>query len=689
MRSVLVAGHLPARRASATVAVAAAAAPLALVVAHLLPATGPGLAIRLALAAACVLLVPGALVVRALGWPQDAGTALAAAVCWSLTAVFAAVLLTFAFGRSLELTAILLGLVALAALVPATLAHAAETERADLIGLAAVGALGVAFAAVVWAAAAPAAGDGLFHLARERKLAELDQLSSLQQLNEFRDGGLHPGYAFPLWHAALALVAMLAGVDVADVAQYLPAVLAPLSLLLVFAAGRALFDSAWTGAAAVAAQLALTGLGPGHAGGYTSLGQPGAAGRQLVVPALLALTFAYLRDRQATLLLGVAGGGLALALMHPTYALFLCLVVAGFLLARALLAGTEIASTAAALAAVVVPSGAVAFWLLPIVRETASHEPSGAELQRSFGKYAGQLEIFSPERFRLAPEVLGRSGAVAVAALALLPLAALAPRRRWAAFVLGGGVTVLAVLLVPELFTRLTDVVSLSQARRLGGFLPFAFAFAGGVAALAGIVGVAVLPLALAAGLILQGAYPGDFGYRVEEGGPALATWFAAFGGAAALAVGMAFSRRLRIERHSAVVLAAAALFTLPVAVHGLREWGARDDHGTGLTPGLMDAVRANVPDGAVVFSDVVTSYRLAGYAPVYVAAAPPGHVADTTENRPYVRRRATIEFLKTGDLAIPRSYGAGWIVIDRRRFDLRLELPAAYSDRRYTLYRL
>jgi hypothetical protein len=689
MRGVLVSARLPVRRASATVPALAAAAPLALLVAHLLPASGPGLAIRLAAAAACVLLVPGALLLGAVGRPPEVGAALAAAVCWSLAAVFGALLLTFAFSSSLELTAILLGLVALAALVPAALTYTAERDRAELVALAAVGTLGIAFAAVVWAAAGPVAGDGLFHLGRERKLAELDELASLQMLNEFRDGGLHPGYAFPLWHAAVALVATLAGVDVADAARYLPAVLTPLSLLLVFAAGRALFDSVWTGAAAVLAQLALTGLGPGHAGGYTSLAQPGPASRHLVVPALLALTLTYVRGRQATLLLAITGGGLALALMHPTYALFLCVVVAGFLLARALLAGKDMATIAAALAAMVVPAGAVAFWILPVVRDTIAHEPSGVELQRSFAKYPGQLEIFSQESFRLAPEVLGRSGAAAVAALVLLPLAALAPRRRWAAFVLGGGVTVMALLLVPELFTRLTDVVSLSQARRLGAFLPFAFAFAGGVAALAGIVGVAVAPLALAAGFVLQEAYPGDFGYRVEEGGPALAGWIAAFGGAAGLAVGMAFSRRLRTERHGPVVLAAVALFALPVAAHGLGEWGPRRVVGTGVTPGLIEAVRTEVPEGAVVFSDIRTSYTLAAYAPVYIAAAPPSHVANTTENRPYDRRRATNRFLATGDLAIPRRYGAGWIVIDKRRFDLRLPSRPAYEDARYVLHRM
>ena len=64
--------------------------------------------------------------------------------------------------------------------------------------------------------------------------------------------------------------------------------------------------------------------------------------------------------------------------------------------------------------------------------------PSADELHRALQHYKGQLDVFSDGSYRLAPEVFGRSGAVAVAALFAVPLAVLAARRRWAAFVLGG-----------------------------------------------------------------------------------------------------------------------------------------------------------------------------------------------------------------------------------------------------------
>ena len=74
------------------------------------------------------------------------------------------------------------------------------------------------------------------------------------------------------------------------------------------------------------------------------------------------------------------------------------------------------------------------------------------------------------------------------------------------------------------------------------------------------------------------------------------------------------------------------------------------------------------MPRGAIVYSDPETSFRLAAAAPVYIAVAPPGHVADTAENRPYERARDARKFVATGDLSIPRAYGAEYLVVDRLR---------------------
>jgi hypothetical protein len=88
-----------------------------------------------------------------------------------------------------------------------------------------------------------------------------------------------------------------------------------------------------------------------------------------------------------------------------------------------------------------------------------------------------------------------------------------------------------------------------------------------------------------------------------------------------------------------------------------------------------------------VVFSDPETSFRLAAFAPVYIASAPPGHVADTDKNRPYERARAARRFLRTGDVSIAAKYGAEFVVLDRLRTKLQLDLPVVYRDERFTLY--
>jgi hypothetical protein len=651
----------------------------ALAVARLLPAEGVGLGLRLALATACLLL-PGALVARALGLTGAAPT-----LGLGFGALFVAELAVFVFDSSLTLA-----LVVLAAIGLAAAPFAARRAAAPPVpGWLPVAGLGVVFGVALWQLAPQVDGDALFHLARVRKLEDFGSLS-LGDVNEFADGGLHPGYAFPLWHGMLAGVARLADVDPALVVRHEATVLAPLAFLVAYEAGYALFRSRAGAVAVLLAQVALIGLAPARGGAYVSLALPGTASRQLLVPAALALTFAYLRDRSLTWLPALAASGLALALVHPTYAVFICLPLLGYLIARAVMARTEVAAGTAALLSVALPTGAVSLWLLPTVASTASHTPGVGELERAFAQYPGQLDVFSADSYRIAPELFARGGAVAVVALALVPLAALAPLRRWAAFVLGGSLVVFALTLTAFLFPRFADVVSISQARRAAGFLPFPFAFAGGALLVAQVLRLAALPVALGTGIALQLSFPGDFGYRLEDGGPPVVTWIAALGGAAALAFAALVRWPGIAERRERIAGAAAALFVLPIAVHGIANWEPRpDSEAHRLTAGLVDALRDQVPERSVVFSDLQTSYRVGALAPVYVAAAPPAHVADTEDNRPYERQQDVNAFLISGDLAIPRRYGAQYVVIDRSRFETRFRGRELFRDRRFALYRI
>jgi hypothetical protein len=229
---------------------------------------------------------------------------------------------------------------------------------------------------------------------------------------------------------------------------------------------------------------------------------------------------------------------------------------------------------------------------------------------------------------------------------------------------LAGSVSILALMLVPTLFTHFSDAVSLSQSRRAAGFIPFAFAFAGGLALV--MRSMFLVPLGLVAGAVLQRYWPGDFAYGLHGGGPDFATWVAFAGGAAALVVGLILRPHPPREHH-VLALAAAILFVVPVGVHGFLDWTPqvpRDAHA--LSPQILRDLK-RVPPRAVIIAPLEESYRLIATAPVYVVAAPPAHVADTTENRPYERRAAVVEWMKTGDPSIPRRYGATWAVIDGR----------------------
>jgi hypothetical protein len=610
--------------------------------------------LRLALATGLVLL-PGHLVARALGQRSVSAT-----IAWTMAALFLAWALVFAVHGSVWLAVGVLAVVAAGAATPAWRTGFAGLPREEVILLAA----GVLLGLALWHVAGAVTGDALFHLGRVRKMAELGGLH-LTTVGEFRDGGLHPGYAFPLWHSFLAVVAKLSGLDSATVVNHESSVLAPLACTAAWEAGVAVFGAVAAGWSVLAAQLGLFCFAPGHGGSWASLELPGTASRQLLVPAAIALFFEYKEERRWPLVAGLAAIFGALALVHPTYALFLLIPLGAYSLLRI----GQWRRSAVAIGCAVVPTVAAFLWLTPIVSETVSHNPGPMEKARALRHYGDQLVVHGPDDYRLKAEVIGRGGAVAVAALLLVPLAGLALRRRWAAFVLGGFVAILALMLLPALFTRFSDLVSLSQSRRAAGFVPFTFAFAGGLALLARYY--LFVPLGLVAGILFQRLWPGDFAYGLREGGPAWAAWWAFAGGAAALVVGLAARRPPMRERHG-LGAATAILFVLPLAVHAALAWSPRvpkDAHA--LSPSLVRELQ-HVPPRSVIIAPLEESYRLVAYAPVYVVAAPPAHVADTTKNRPYVRRRALLRWLRTNDPAVPRRYGATWELRDGRLRPLR-----------------
>jgi hypothetical protein len=252
----------------------------------------------------------------------------------------------------------------------------------------------------------------------------------------------------------------------------------------------------------------------------------------------------------------------------------------------------------------------------------------------------------------------------------------------------------LAVSLLTFVFPHLADAISISQARRLVGFSPRALVLAGCALVLARLLGVLVIPVALAAGLVLQWRVPGDFGfpYRHAHGGPAWLTWlsFGAAGGA--LLAGAVAGRRLpQLERDGPLAATAVALFVLPVAIHGFSTWSRPASNYAPLPPAVVQALRERVPQRAVVFTDPQTGYELVASLPVYVNSTPPVHSSSTRANHPTRRAREAERFFQQGGpLSLLHGYGAGWLLVDRTRDgDRRFPLLRAYADGRYVLYRV
>jgi hypothetical protein len=696
---------LQARRANLVVPALVALVPLALLLVRLVPAHDFGLALRLSIASVCVLFVPGFLVVRLLGKPTDPPVVVAAALAWSLVALFVALAVTFAFNGSIVFTLALLVGLCLASAV-AGLARNRPVEapgRAELATLLGLLAAGLIVGAVVWWAAPPIEGDALEHLARTRKLAELPRLESVRVSELFREGNLHPGYAFPLWHAALALVARLAGVDSASVVGMLSAVLTPLAFVVIYAAGTALFRSRWGGIAVLAGQLAIFGLplrGRPGLGIFETLSGPAHSAFLILVPALLALVFAFVENGGRALLASVGGAAFVLTVVHPPYGLFVALALGGFAVTRLVFAPDaqrEAVRYGSALGAVLMSAGLFLLWLLPAVSASESVTPEAAEKRRQLAAYAGQLDFFG-ESFRFTPSAISAGGAVTVAGLLAIPFVCLARRSHWSAFVLGSALPILAILLTPTLFTAFTDLATLSQGRRLAAFLPLTFAFAG-AAALLGRLRIAGLAAALGLGIALELLYPGHASFRegpggIEPfGGPAWPVWTAAIGAGVAFVVATGLRRR-RGEAHepSRWTAFAAVAFVIPVAVLSLPDIQVRDSKPI-LAPGFVRALRTQVEPGEVVFGLESVSYRVVAVAPVYVAAADPGHVWDRAAERIADVRR----FYASGTSDAERrrllsKYEATWLIVNKREpvpETFLRSLERVYDGKLYALYRL
>jgi hypothetical protein len=660
--------------------------------AHLLPATGVGASFRLAAAALIVLVLPGALVLRSFCWPKTVGAALAGSFLLSLGVAAVGLGAAFALERSFSFAVAVGAVITVVAFVVAVFGEPATFERSDLFAASAIAVAAVPIATPFWLAHTVVNGDDLFHLGRMVKLTGLDTLTSLSSVGEFRHGGLHPGYAFPLWHGVIAAIQQLAGVSGTTAVLHVGQAFAPVSCVLAYGFGRTLFNSWAGGVATAAAQIVLWSY-QGRSGAFRNLSDPETAARSAVTIAIIVLVFVYLEDRRHRLLLPIATGALALAILHANYPIYLLLPIAGFLLAD-LVVNRRSATTMGAVwagAAIAAPTIAFVLALWPVISNNVdqAHTIDSREFQ-SF--YAATFDG-SWESFREAPGDITRSGGSIVAALVCLPLAALSARRRWGAFAAGGSVVILVLLLTPALFTPFAKAVSLVQAPRLVAFLPLSVALAG-AAVLTSRGRLVAVAAAAVIGTALALAYPGEWTFYVVKQGPAWPVWLALVGSLVGLAIAALW--RPLPPQATAWTAAIGVMLMVPFFVSFAVRLHDDNPDRYGVTPGLQTQLRA-LPPGSTVFATPAVSYRILAAAPVYVAASPQLHVALTSENRVAQRRRDNRLFFAPKTSAQRRrsiltAYQAGWLVVDRAQAHpgaIAGSLRCIYSDSRFELFQV
>ena len=220
--------------------------------------------------------------------------------------------------------------------------------------------------------------------------------------------------------------------------MHLPSLLAALAVVVAFEAGWALFRQTWAAGATAAAQVAMICFAPGQGGSYVFLSLPATAARQLLVPAALALALECMRAPTRGLVLSTAAAGLR-AGRRPsrrTRSSSGSRSSASSPCGRSGSGRTSSAARSRSAHSSSRPRSSCSGCGRSSRTRARSHptRPSSTAHSRST---AGSSSSTRTRRTTSPPEVFTRAGAVAIAALLLVPVAGFAARRRWAAYVVG------------------------------------------------------------------------------------------------------------------------------------------------------------------------------------------------------------------------------------------------------------
>ena len=655
--------------------------------ASLLPNGGPLTAVKLAIGTWGVLILPGAVILRLLGWPASPAAALPACAAWSVTALAPGFVLMLATGGGVPVVILwLLGVVGAGLLIGRGRPVAMDLRLTPTFFWFAAGVAG--FAALMWIGSWNNVGDAVEHIARMRKITDLDPAAHhLDQLGLLPpDTGLHPGYAFPLWHATGAAIVWLTGLDETVMFRFWPTALIPFVATAVYNAGRQMFGCRAAGLATCIGYLGAFAF-PIGVGYFSQISYPGYICIFLFWPLIIDRTFTYMREGGREPIWTAAASSFVVSAAHPSYAPFMILLLGAFLVARFIMARDrtdDLRRLAVMLGAVTVPFLLFLIWLFPAADSSASTVSRAGEHFVSLVNMNGSL-------VSMKADWLTRGGPIVIAALVCIPIAAAAGRTRAAAFIAGTSAAVILILIVPYFFTPFAHVISISQGRRFAFYLPFAFALTGGALVLARFRWFAVAG-ALLAGAWLHHVLPGDFKYMLRDPGPGWLAWIAAAG--ALVAIGLAATRKVNVRYGNGWSLAIVIAFVLPTAAVGAHEIKTYRPEPARINDNVVAAVNQYVAQDDVILALPKQAYRLSALAPVYIVAAAGGHGGDTTVNHHAERRLDAKTFFDSKDpaelQAILQRWDPQWILVRKdlpypREF--MQQYTPVYEDKVFALY--
>lgn len=631
--------------------------------------------LRMALGWLVVLFLPGYLLLPLVSKEAEPDFLETIPICFALSLAFLTIpLMTgFLLGLSFSLVTVLaVGSLAALTVVMFYLEYTGRLDSAMInwhvnAQMAAMALMVLAiFILVLWFGGSMAmVGDNKVHLGRIRRILEVPSLSP-QAIEPFKNGGVHPGYAYPIWGMFQALISKLSGIDAVLVWYYLNPLLAVVSALAISLFVKLLFDNRRLATFAAALYLlpgAFVKAKEDILLNLRSLAHPGEF--SMLIMAFIIGSFFLLFVKAKKFEIPVFMVFLLLvinqALVHVTNILYYLIPISGFLALKVLVDYKDRQSLIKiSLAAAVTIVVGLAYFLA--VRSYVG--PFVADTLAGASRYIkeGRLLELRPGLFLPPPKTLLSSLPLLLLGGLLVPLA---KRNTGLLFLLANLLAVLFVVINPWLYTGLAKAVSYTQMDRflgqtwlnwlLNGVLiffgltyislrsenfleqnkpvqsvlililpPLAYFAAwpyltGSLTTLDNSIGLtlAVIVFASLLGLFLLTIRFEPAGYNsvlenILRGGPTiwvLAVFFVLYTffflppeGYSTLAKGVQESK---------------ALVNDPVTIQGNNYMVSGD---------LVEFVKRNVPFDDVILSDPQTSEVLTAFVPRYVATYPAGH---------------------------------------------------------------